>query len=126
MTFQSRLITRPPRRAGSAPFLPALARGQRDQQAGAGLAVVAILGADRPAMPFDDGPRDREAEAAVAAERLARRAFAVKAAEDRVALRRFDPRAIVVDLHMHLVAEPGRRHADKPVGGREADRIVDD
>src|SRR3546814_20699097 len=50
-------------------LLPTVARRQRDQQAGAGLAVVAVPGADRPAMPLDDRPRDREAEAAVAAAR---------------------------------------------------------
>src|SRR3546814_4766039 len=77
-------------------------------------------------MPLDDRPRDREAEAAVAAERLARRALAVKAAENRIALRRLDAGAVVVDLHMHLVAQPGRRHADEAARRRETDRIVDD
>src|SRR3546814_3074084 len=61
-----------------------------------------------------------------AAKGLARGALAVKAAKNRVPLRRFDPGAVVVDLHMHLVAEPRRRHADEAARRREADRIVDD
>ena len=44
----------------------------------------------------------------------------------RVALRGLDTGAVVVDLHMHLVAETGRRDADESGGRGKADRIVDD
>src|SRR3546814_16923786 len=77
-------------------------RGEGDEQAGAPLAVVAVPRRDRAAVPLDDGPRDRQAEPAVAAECLAVGTFAVEAAKDRLALRGGNAGTIVVDAHMHL------------------------
>src|SRR3546814_16631261 len=77
-------------------------------------------------MSLDDRARDGEAQPAVAAERLAVGAFAVEAAEDCLALRGGNAGAVVVDAHMHLVAQAGRGDAGEDARRREADRFVDD
>ena len=56
-----------------------------------------VLGGQRAAMRLDDLPADRQAEAGILAERLARRPVGVEALEDAVDVVGADARAVVVD-----------------------------
>src|SRR3546814_18929313 len=91
------MILRPPISTRTDTLFPYTTLFRSDEQAGAPLAVVAVPRRDRAAVPLDDGPRDRQAEPAVAAECLAVGTFAVEAAKDRLALRGGNAGTNVVD-----------------------------
>src|SRR5258705_8838739 len=85
--------------------------------------TAAVLGADDAAMRLDDLLRDRQAEAGMGAEFLARRPLAVEAVEDRRELGIGDARPLVVDGDDDgiLVALDGE--ADGAAGRAERDRV---
>src|SRR5690606_5339016 len=100
-------------------------RGKGDEQARPGLAVIAVARGDRSAMSLDDCSGDCEAKPAVTAEGFAIGAFAVKPAENRLALCGLDAWAVIIDAELRLWSPPRRAHADAAGGGGEAGRIVD-
>src|SRR3546814_20668974 len=75
---------------------PLLFRRNLDGEAGAGTAD-AILGEDPAAMRLDDLLRDRQPQARMGAELLARRTFGVEPVEDRLELGRGKAGPVVLD-----------------------------
>ena len=77
-------------------------------------------------MRFDDAAGDVQAQARMKAERLARRALAVEAVENRRELARRKPRTVVFHRNAHAVRIRRQPYADRAVRRAERNRIVDE
>src|SRR6201999_4278377 len=93
---------------------------QRKADAGAG---IRVFEPDAAAVGLDDRAGDRQAEAGAVA--VAGRVAAVEGLEDALALARRDALAGVGDLDLHPTRPALRPHRDAAVGGRVADRVLD-
>src|SRR3954452_21694025 len=84
----------------------------------------AVLGADAPAMRFDDLAGDRKTEAGVLPEALMR-PVGIEAFEDALHRFRRDTRAVVIYRDLDRIAEPIGRDAHPAVLRRELARVLD-